>query len=76
MHPTLLPSIVVVNIQPQNILVEHSVPLTLFQPQEHPLAVVKTAIPHPRVELVDQSQGHDLLNNNLGSLRKGQSKFL
>ena len=50
MHLTLLPCIVMVHIQPQNTLVEQSVPLALFQPLEHPLTGVEIAIVHPEVE--------------------------
>ena len=76
MHPKLLPYTVAACIQPQNILVEHSVPLVLSPPWELPQVVVEIPIPHPEVEFVGLHQGHDLLDNNLGSLRTDQSKFL
>ena len=74
-HPKLLPYAVVARIQAQYILVEHSVPLVLSLPLELPHVVVEIPIPHPEVELVGLSQGHDLLDNYLGSLGKDQSKW-
>ena len=57
--------VVVAHIQPQSTLAECSAVLALLPPQEDQQIVCKVPIPHPEVNLVGQSQDHDLGDNNL-----------
>ena len=49
----------------QSTLAECSAVLALLPPQEDQQIVCKVPIPHPEVNLVGQSQDHDLGDNNL-----------